>query len=79
MRDGSACILCAGTTTAKIAELTGIGKTLLGVDIIQDCRMVEKDASEQELLDLLDRVKRAMIIVRLIGAQASCLGEGANG
>ena len=36
MRDGSAYILGAGTTTARIAELLGVEKTLLGVDVIQE-------------------------------------------
>lgn len=78
MRDGSAYILGAGTTTAKIAEIMGLEKTLLGVDVIQDGRMVIKDASEQELLDLLDSVKRAMIIVSPIGAQGFILGRGSQ-
>jgi predicted polyphosphate/ATP-dependent NAD kinase len=78
MRDGSAYIIGAGTTTAKIAELMGIEKTLLGVDVIQDGRMVVKDASERDLLDLLDRVKRAMIIVSPIGAQGFILGRGSQ-
>ena len=78
MRDRSAYILGAGTTTAKIAELMGIEKTLLGVDVIQDGRIVMKDASERDLLDLLDRVKRAMIIVSPIGAQGFILGRGSQ-
>lgn len=78
MRDGSAYILGAGTTTAKIAEIMGLEKTLLGVDVIQDGRMVIKDASEQELFDLLDSVKRAMIIVSPIGAQGFILGRGSQ-
>lgn len=78
MRDGSAYILGAGTTTAKIAGLMGIEKTLLGVDVIQDGRVVMKDASERDLLDLLDRAKRAMIIVSPIGAQGFILGRGSQ-
>jgi predicted polyphosphate/ATP-dependent NAD kinase len=78
MRDGSAYILGAGTTTSRIAELLGVEKTLLGVDVIQDGRVVVKDASERDLLDLLDRVKRAMIIVSPIGAQGFILGRGSQ-
>ncbi|VVB63007.1 ATP-NAD kinase [uncultured archaeon] len=78
MLDGSAYILGAGTTTSRIAELLGVEKTLLGVDVIQDGRMVVKDASEWDLLDLLDRVKRAMIIVSPIGAQGFILGRGSQ-
>jgi predicted polyphosphate/ATP-dependent NAD kinase len=78
MRDGSAYIIGAGTTTSRIAELLGVEKTLLGVDVIHDGRMVLKDASERDLLDLLDRVKRAMIIVSPIGAQGFILGRGSQ-
>ena len=57
MRDGSAYILGAGTTTARIAELLGVEKTLLGVDVIQEGKLLLKDASERDLLALLDREK----------------------
>jgi predicted polyphosphate/ATP-dependent NAD kinase len=40
--------------------------------------MVVKDASEQELLDLLDRVKRAMMIVSPKGAQGFILVLGSQ-
>jgi predicted polyphosphate/ATP-dependent NAD kinase len=78
MRDGSAYILGAGTTTAKIAELLGLEKTLLGVDVIQDGLMAVKDASERDLLDLMDRAERTMIIVSPIGAQGFILGRSSE-
>ena len=36
MRDGSAYILGAGTTTSRVAALLGLEKTLLGVDVLQN-------------------------------------------
>jgi predicted polyphosphate/ATP-dependent NAD kinase len=78
MRDGSAYILGAGTTTARIARQTGIEKTLLGVDVIQNGRLVMKDASEKDLLALLDLEKRVKIIVSPIGAQGFILGRGSQ-
>ncbi len=78
MRDGSAYILGAGTTTARIAELLGIEKTLLGVDVVQDGKLILKDVAEKDLLDLLDRVNRARIIVSPIGAQGFILGRGSQ-
>lgn len=78
MRDGSAYILGAGTTTARIAELLGVEKTLLGVDVIQDGRLQQKDASERDLLALLDREKSVKIIVSPIGAQGFILGRGSQ-
>jgi predicted polyphosphate/ATP-dependent NAD kinase len=78
MRDGSAYILGAGTTTARIAEAMGLEKTLLGVDIIKNEKLVLKDASERDLLNLLDREKSVKIIVSPIGAQGFILGRGSQ-
>ena len=78
MRDGSAYILGAGTTTAKIAEFLGLEKTLLGVDVVQNGKVILKDAAEKDLLDLLDKANRAMIIVSPIGAQGFILGRGSQ-
>ncbi len=80
MRDGSAYILGAGTTTARIAEIMGLEKTLLGVDVIQNEKLVIKDASEKDLLDLLDGdgEKSVKIIVSPIGAQGFILGRGSQ-
>lgn len=78
MRDGSAYILGAGTTTARIAEFLGIEKTLLGVDVVQNGKLILKDASENDLLDLLSKEKSVKIIVSPIGAQGFILGRGSQ-
>ncbi|MDQ1261117.1 MAG: hypothetical protein QG575_298 [Euryarchaeota archaeon] len=78
MRDGSAYILGAGTTTARIAEHLGVQKTLLGVDVVQKGKLLLKDASEKDLLALLDREKCAKVIVSPIGAQGFILGRGSQ-
>lgn len=78
MRDGSAYILGAGTTTAKIAELLGAKKTLLGVDVIQKGRTICRDASERDLLRAIDEAGGAKIIVSPIGAQGFVLGRGSQ-
>ncbi|NPV62398.1 MAG: ATP-NAD kinase family protein [Methanotrichaceae archaeon] len=78
MQDGSAYILGAGTTTGRIAELLGLDKTLLGVDVIKDRKLIIKDASEKDLLDLLDHEKSVKIIVCPIGAQGFILGRGSQ-
>jgi predicted polyphosphate/ATP-dependent NAD kinase len=78
MRDGSAYILGAGTTTARIARQMGIEKTLLGVDVIRNGRLLTKDASEKDLLALLDLEKSVKIVVSPIGAQGFILGRGSQ-
>ena len=57
MRDGSAYICGRRHDYCRIAEELGLEKTLLGVDVIQDGKAHFKDASEQDLLRLLDRVE----------------------
>ncbi len=78
MRDGSAYILGAGTTTAKIAKVLGVEKTLLGVDIVKDGRVICTDASERDLLGILEEGGKAKIIVSPIGAQGFVLGRGSQ-
>jgi len=78
MKDGSAYILGAGTTTARIAELLGVEKTLLGVDVVQKGRLLLKDAAESDLLALLDKEKSIKVIVSPIGAQGFILGRGSQ-
>jgi predicted polyphosphate/ATP-dependent NAD kinase len=78
MRDGSAYILGAGTTTSRIAEVMGIEKTLLGVDVVQDGRLILKDASEDDLLRLMEHEGKVKIIVSPIGAQGFILGRGSQ-
>jgi predicted polyphosphate/ATP-dependent NAD kinase len=78
MRDGSAYVLGAGTTTARIAELLGMGKTLLGVDVIKDGKLLAKDAAELDLLELIATERSVKIILSPIGAQGFILGRGSQ-
>jgi predicted polyphosphate/ATP-dependent NAD kinase len=76
MQDDTLYILGAGTTTEEIARRLGIPKTLLGVDMVQKGTLLARDADEQTLLFLLERVEKAKIIVSPIGAQGFVLGRG---
>ncbi|MHC1595017.1 MAG: ATP-NAD kinase family protein [Methanotrichaceae archaeon] len=78
MRDGSAYIIGAGTTTSKIGAVLGIKKTLLGVDVVRGGKLICKDASEKDLLNILDEVEKAMVIISPIGAQGFVLGRGSQ-
>ena len=78
MRDGSAYVIGAGTTTTRIAERLDLEKTLLGVDVIKNGRLIMKDASEKDLLALLDKEAKVKIIVSPIGAQGFILGRGSQ-
>ena len=76
MQDSSLYLLGPGSTTKKICDLLGIEKTLLGVDAIKDNKLVGKDLSEAEILELLKKYKKAKIIVSPLGKQGFIFGRG---
>jgi len=69
-------ILGPGTTVKRIADLLGIKKTLLGVDIYYKSEKVFNDLSEKEILDIIDFHKNVWIIVTPIGRQGILFGRG---
>ncbi|TAJ45587.1 ATP-NAD kinase family protein [Methanofollis fontis] len=73
---GGTTLLGAGGTTAAIAAELGLEKTLLGVDVIRDGRIVAADADERTLLQEVRGGGRCRIIVSPIGAQGAVLGRG---
>ncbi|MFQ5975183.1 MAG: ATP-NAD kinase family protein [Candidatus Hydrothermarchaeales archaeon] len=76
MRDGSLYILGPGSTVMKISDLMGIEKSLLGVDLVKDGKLLCKDAGEQEILKILEKEGKAKILVSPIGAQGFVFGRG---
>lgn len=69
-------IIGAGTTMEAIARSLGVGKTLLGVDVIQNGKLVARDADEKSLINLIKKEKDVRIIVSPIGAQGFVFGRG---
>ncbi len=70
-------ILGPGTTTAAIARLMGVPKTLLGVDVYHDRRPVALDVDEAELYKLVSsHPGRKLIVLTPIGGQGFILGRG---
>jgi len=76
MLQGTLYILGAGTTTEAIARYLGLSKTLLGVDVVKNGRLVARDADENTLLRLTEGEKDTWIIISPIGAQGFILGRG---
>ncbi len=75
MRPGVTYLLGPGGTISEVATLLGVEGTPLGVDVVRDGALVLADASERELLALVDgRVARAVLTV--IGGQGFLLGRG---
>jgi len=76
MLPGALYIIGAGTTTEAIVHYLGHQKTLLGVDVLKNGRLVAADADEKTLLRLTEREKDVRIIISPIGAQGFILGRG---
>ena len=76
MREGFLYILGPGTTTKGIADILGIPKTLLGVDVVLDGALVATDVTEAQLIELLEGGRPAKIVVTAIGGQGHIFGRG---
>jgi len=64
-----------GTTTRTIGDLLDQKKTLLGVDLFQDKRIIASDVNEKQILDEI-KGKNVQIIVTPIGGQGFIFGRG---
>ncbi len=69
-------LLGAGTTVAKIAEVLGLEKTLLGVDALYNGKIIAKDLSENEILELIEKYPKVKIVITPIGSQGFIFGRG---
>jgi predicted polyphosphate/ATP-dependent NAD kinase len=68
-------IIGPGTTTRTIGDLLDAKKTLLGVDLFNNKRIVANDVNEQQILETTD-AKPVHIIVTPIGGQGFIFGRG---
>jgi len=68
-------VMGPGTTTRTISDLLDQKKTLLGVDLFQNKKIIARDANETQILQALNG-KASMIIVTPIGGQGFIFGRG---
>ena len=68
-------IVGPGTTTRTIADLLDEKKTLLGVDIFYNKKLIASDVSEKQILNEING-KKAKIIITPIGGQGFLFGRG---
>ena len=73
-RDGTY-ILGPGTTVKRVAELLGVEKTVLGVDIYKNGRVI-LDVDEKRILTKVNDWQNTWIILSPIGRQGILLGRG---
>ncbi len=71
-------ILGPGTTVKAVAEILGVDKTLLGVDILLDKKLIAKDVNEQKIIETLEKYGShpVKVIVSPLGAQGFIFGRG---
>jgi predicted polyphosphate/ATP-dependent NAD kinase len=75
MEDGWLYIIGPGTTTRAITSRLGLDKTLIGVDVVAEGKLVATDVNESQLLELLEG-RKAKIVVTPIGGQGYIFGRG---
>jgi len=75
MKPKATYILGPGTTIKCIADLLGVEKTLLGVDIYQDGKII-KDVNEEKILREIRDWNNTWIVLSPIGRQGMLLGRG---
>jgi predicted polyphosphate/ATP-dependent NAD kinase len=68
-------IVGPGTTTRTVTDLLDQKKTLLGVDLIVNKQIVQKDVNEKQILEAISG-KQTHIIVTPIGGQGFIFGRG---
>jgi predicted polyphosphate/ATP-dependent NAD kinase len=68
-------IIGPGTTCKAVTDLMGVNKTLLGVDLVQEGKIIARDADEQKILKIIES-KKSKIIVTPIGRQGFIFGRG---
>jgi len=70
-------ILGPGTTTRAVMKQLGLDKTLLGVDLVYNRKLLADDVNEKQLSEVIQG-KRAKIVVSVIGGQGFILGRGSQ-
>jgi predicted polyphosphate/ATP-dependent NAD kinase len=75
MKRGIIYIIGPGTTTRTISDLLDQKKTLLGVDLFQNKKIIASDVNEKQILQAI-KGKTAQIIVTPIGGQGFIFGRG---
>jgi predicted polyphosphate/ATP-dependent NAD kinase len=68
-------ILGPGTSTRAVTRLLGLAKTLIGVDVVLNRRLLAADVNEAQLIEFI-RDKPARIIITPVGGQGYLFGRG---
>lgn len=75
MKPNATYILGPGTMIKSVADLLGVRKTLLGVDIYHDTNVI-KDVNEERILKEVKEWNNVWVVLSPIGRQGMLLGRG---
>ncbi|MBN1802921.1 MAG: ATP-NAD kinase family protein [Candidatus Lokiarchaeota archaeon] len=75
MEEDTYYLIGPGTTTKAITDVLGQEKTVLGVDLALNGKIIECDLNEERIIESI-RGKKAKIITSLIGRQGFLFGRG---
>ena len=78
LQDNCLYILGPGTTVKEISDCLGVEKTLLGIDVLLNGKIVCFDATEKDILALMKEYSNAKIIVTPIGGSGFIFGRGSR-
>jgi len=76
MESGIPYVLGPGSTVKTICKKLSLNCTLLGVDVILDGKLLVRDASERDLLEVLREYGKVKIVISPIGRQGFIFGRG---
>ena len=69
-------IIGPGSTAGAVMRRMGLDDTVLGIDAVFNGSVVGKDVNENELISLIERYDRTVLILGIIGRQGFFLGRG---
>lgn len=75
MEDNVRYVMGSGSTVAAVMAELGLDNTLLGVDVVENGRLIAKDVTAAQLLQLVDG-HPSKLIITLIGGQGHVFGRG---
>ena len=76
MKKDTLYLLGPGTTVKTITDSLRLPKTLLGIDAINNKKIVGSDLNEKSILELLEEFHKVEIIISPIGGQGFIFGRG---
>ncbi len=69
-------IIGPGSTTQAIMNKLGLSSTLIGIDAVQNGKLLGQDLTEQTLLELIENRKNIKLVLTPVGGQGFLLGRG---